>query len=190
MRWTPEASKDKASQAIFMFNGHVYQNLNAETLSESDLEFAQEHLRILSGLYGILRPLDLIQAYRLEMGTKLTNQRGENLYEFWNTKINEHINKELQKHKNKTLVNLASQEYFKAIQPESINEKIITPVFKEKKGKQYKTIAIYAKKARGEMTRFIIEDKIEDPEALKTFEKDGYVFNEYLSSDTEWVFTR
>jgi hypothetical protein len=190
MHWTKDKSANNAHQAIFMFNGHVYQNLDAKSLSETDLSFAQKHLRILSGLYGALRPLDLIQPYRLEMGTKLNTSRGKNLYEFWGEKINNHINGLLKEQNNKTLINLASHEYFKAIKPELIDGTIITPVFKERKDNQYKTIAIYAKKARGEMSRFILEEKAEEPEILKTFEKDGYVYNEELSSSTEWVFTR
>lgn len=190
MRWTHQISTENAQQAIFMFNGHAYKTLKAETLDEKELEFAQQHVRILSGLYGILRPLDLIQPYRLEMGTHLNTERGENLYKFWNNKINRKINTTLQNQKNPTLINLASQEYFKAIKPESLEGNIITPVFKEKKNNEYKTIAVYAKKARGAMTRFIIKEKIENPEALKTFEEDGYVFNNELSSKKEWVFTR
>lgn len=190
MRWTPNVSKENAQQAIFMFNGHVYKRLDSKSLYEKDLGFAQKHLRILSGLYGILRPLDLIQPYRLEMGTHLKNKRGNNLYEFWENKINENINAALQDQKNSPLINLASQEYFKAIKPSSIKGDIITPVFKEKKKNEYKTIAVYAKKARGAMTRFIIKEKINNPEVLKTFEEDGYVFNDELSSKNEWIFTR
>jgi hypothetical protein len=190
MHWTAQQPENNAHQAIFMFNGHVYQTLDAKSLSESELSFAQNHLRILSGLYGALRPLDLIQPYRLEMGTKLNNNRGKNLYKFWGDKINTHINELLRNQKTKTLINLASQEYFKAIKPELIDGTIITPIFKERKGDEYKTVAIYAKQARGEMTRFILEEKAEEPEILKTFEKDGYVYNEKLSTDTEWVFTR
>ena len=190
LRWTANVSKDNAQQAIFMFNGHVYKSLNSNSLKEQDLEFAQKHLRILSGLYGILRPLDLIQPYRLEMGTHLKTERGNNLYEFWNNKINKSINSALQAQKNPTLINLASQEYFKAINPHSVKGNIITPVFKEKKNNEYKTIAVYAKKARGAMTRFIIKERIDNPEALKAFEEDGYVFNQELSSENEWVFTR
>jgi len=190
MRWTSNLSKDNAQQAIFMFNGHAYKKLESKSLNKKDHEFAQQHLRILSGLYGILRPLDLIQPYRLEMSTPLTTERGNNLYEFWNNKINEHLNSVLQEQKKPTLINLASQEYFKAIKPNSIKGNIITPIFKEKKNNEYKTIAVYAKKARGAMTRFIIKEKINHPEALKSFEEDGYVFNQEYSSENEWVFTR
>jgi len=190
IRWTANVSRDNAQQAIFMFNGHVYKSLSPKSLNKEDIEFAQQHLRILSGLYGILRPLDLIQPYRLEMGTHLKTERGNNLYEFWNNRINKSINSALQAQKNPTLINLASQEYSKAIHPNSVKGNIITPVFKEKKNNEYKTIAVYAKKARGAMTRFIIKEKVNNPEVLKTFEEDGYVFNEELSSKNEWVFTR
>jgi len=190
MRWTRNISKENAQRAIFMFNGHVYKRLNSKSLNEDDLEFAQKHLNILSGLYGILRPLDLIQPYRLEMGTPLKTERGNNLYEFWNNKINKNINAALQDQENPTLINLASREYFKAIKPNSVKGNIITPIFKEKKNNEYKTIAVYAKKARGAMTRFIIKEKINNPEALKTFEEEGYIFNEELSYKNEWVFTR
>lgn len=152
--------------------------------------FAQNHLRILSGLYGVLRPLDLMQPYRLEMGTSLKNKRGENLYKFWGIKITDFINHELSKQKNKVLINLASNEYYKSIQPKKLNGKIITPVFKETKGNDFKVVAVYAKTARGLMSRFMIRNRIENPEDLKAFDSDGYLYNQDLSTEKEWVFTR
>ena len=190
MRWSSKTPSANAQQSIFTFNGHVYKRLSAESMDEKDLEFAQQHLRILSGLYGILRPLDLIQPYRLEMGTPLNTGKGKNLYEFWGNKISKIINSKLRNQKNPTLVNLASREYFKAIKPDLIEGNIITPIFKEKRENQYKTITVYAKKARGAMTRFIIRERIRNPEVIKTFEEDGYVYNEELSSEKEWVFIR
>lgn len=189
LRWDPEAHRE-GKQALFLFNGQVYAGLDAPSLDEKDISFAQDHLRILSGLYGVLKPLDLILPYRLEMGTKLPNPEGENLYEFWGKQITKKINESLKQEKNPVLVNLASQEYFKSIDSKSIDGKIISPVFKEKKGNQYKVIAIYAKKARGLMSRYMIENKLQDAEALKSFDLDGYIYNEELSSETNWVFTR
>jgi len=190
LRWTTEHTSEKAGPAIFMFNGQVYNSLDADTLKPQHLEFGQNHLRILSGLYGILRPFDHIQPYRLEMGTKIQNEHGNSLYKFWGNKINQKINKELQQESNPVLINLASQEYFKAIQPKSIKGTIITPLFKEKKGNEFKTIAVYAKTARGLMTRFMLEQEINDPEVIKTFDKEGYLYNPDLSTENEWVFTR
>ena len=190
LRWTADSTSEKAGPAIFMFNGQVYNGLDPDTLEQQSLEFGQNHLRILSGLYGILRPFDHIQPYRLEMGTKLQNEHGNSLYKFWGKKINQKINKELQQASDQVLINLASQEYFKAIQPKSIDGTIITPLFKEKKGDDYKTIAVYAKTARGLMTRFILEQETNDPEVIKTFDKKGYLYNPDLSTENEWVFTR
>jgi cytoplasmic iron level regulating protein YaaA (DUF328/UPF0246 family) len=189
-RWEPPFNEDNAKQAILMFNGQVYQGLDAKRFTEEDFNFSQHHLRILSGLYGILRPLDLIQPYRLEMGTKLSNPRGKNLYEFWGKKITEKINEALKGHTNNYLINLASDEYYKSVDKSLIDGEIITPSFREKKGKDYKTIAIYAKKARGLMTQYIVKNRIEDPEHLKGFEEEGYSFNPHLSNENNWVFTR
>ena len=190
LKWELPFTKDNAKQALMVFKGQVFVGLDAKTLSEKDLLFAQDHLRILSGLYGILRPLDLMQPYRLEMGTKLKNPEGDNLYKFWGSKITDFINKELSGQKTPFLINLASNEYFKAINPKKINGEIITPVFKEAKGNGFKVITVYAKTARGLMSRFIIENRIEEPSQLKAFDSDGYLFNHDLSTDKEWVFTR
>lgn len=190
LSWERPFKPENAKQALLAFKGQVFVGLDAKSLVESDLLFAQEHLRILSGLYGVLKPLDLIQAYRLEMGTKLKNPKGKNLYEFWGTKLADFINKELSKHKEKTLINLASNEYFKAIKPKTIQGEIITPVFKESRGADFKVITVYAKTARGLMSRFMIKNRIQNTEDLKAFDMDGYLFNQDLSTETEWVFTR
>ncbi|MEE4198316.1 MAG: peroxide stress protein YaaA [Bacteroidales bacterium] len=190
MQWGLPFTPQNAKQALSVFKGQVFLGLDAQSLSHEELLFAQDHLRILSGLYGVLRPLDLIQPYRLEMGTMLTSERGKNLYEFWGTKITDFINKELAKQKNKVLVNLASNEYFKSIHLKQVDGQVITPVFKEAKGNNFKVVAVYAKTARGLMSRFIIQNKIEDPEQLKAFDSNGYLYQHDLSSENEWVFIR
>ncbi|WP_372639519.1 peroxide stress protein YaaA [Ancylomarina sp.] len=190
VNWQLPFDIENAKQAILAFKGDVYTGLDAESLSDTELQTAQKKLRILSGLYGVLRPLDLIQAYRLEMGKKLQTTKGNNLYEFWGDQITNEINKTLKENKDKYLINLASNEYFKSINKKIIKAEIITPVFKDLKNGQYKVISFFAKKARGLMTRFIIQNKILDPEYLKAFNSDGYVFNPHLSTDTELVFTR
>lgn len=188
--WQPEFSFDNAKQAILAFKGDVYTGLDAETLSESQLSFAQQHLRILSGLYGLLSPLDLMQPYRLEMGTKLSNPRGKDLYQFWGSLLTEHLNTLLADEPSATLVNLASNEYFKAVQTKKLNARVVTPVFKDKKNGQYKIISFYAKKARGLMVRYILDNAINEPEALKGFDYEGYYFVQEESSDDTWVFLR
>jgi cytoplasmic iron level regulating protein YaaA (DUF328/UPF0246 family) len=188
--WSMPFNLKNAKQALLTFKGQVYVGLEAKTLTEDDLFFAQNHLRILSGLYGILKPLDLMQAYRLEMGTPLSNPKGKNLYEFWGNKITDAINNELAVHKQKVLINLASTEYSKVIKSKLIKGDIITPVFKEIKGNSFKVITVYAKTARGLMSRFIIKNRIEDPDDIKAFDTDGYLFNQQLSTNKEWVFTR
>lgn len=190
LSWSTPFTKSNARQAIFAFRGQVYIGLDADSLNDNDLKFAQDHIRILSGLYGVLKPLDLMQAYRLEMGTSLKNSRGKNLYEFWGDKITNAINKELIKQKHKVLVNLASNEYFKSIKPKLLKGEIITPIFKEEKGGKYKVVTVYAKTARGQMSHFIIKNRLEKPDDLKAFDTDGYLFNEGLSTEKEWVFTR
>ncbi len=190
LSWRLPFTPDNSKHAIKAFNGQVYVGLDAKSLSEDDLSFAQENLRILSGLYGVLRPLDLMQAYRLEMGTALQNPKGKNLYEFWGTKITEIINKELVNHKHKVLINLASNEYYKAVKSKLIEGDIITPVFRESSGNGFKVITVYAKTARGLMSRFIIQNKIENPDDIKAFDSGGYLYNEDLSTEKEWVFTR
>ncbi|MBU8892504.1 MAG: peroxide stress protein YaaA [Bacteroidales bacterium] len=190
LSWRTPFNPDNAKQSLLAFKGQVYVGLDAKTLSEADLLFAQDNLRILSGLYGVLRPLDLMQAYRLEMGIPLKNPKGKNLYEFWDTKITDTINNELSNHKYKVLINLASIEYYKAVKAKLIKGDIITPVFKEAKGKEFKVVTVYAKTARGLMSRFIIQNKIENPEDIKAFDTDGYLFNQDLTTEKEWVFTR
>ncbi len=186
--WTPEFDTDNAKQAVLAFKGDVYTGLDAESLSEESFAFAQDHLRILSGLYGILKPLDLMQPYRLEMGTKLANSRGKDLYQFWGNIITEALNKELETEQ--ILINLASNEYFKAAKAKNINGRIITPAFKDWKNGQYKMISFYAKKARGLMTRYIIENQLTDPEQLKEFDLEGYRFAESMSEGDTWTFIR
>ncbi|MBS3806392.1 MAG: peroxide stress protein YaaA [Bacteroidales bacterium] len=189
-RWHTPFTPENAQPAVFMFNGQVYQGLQAVNLEDDDLQFGQEHLRILSGLYGLLRPLDLIQPYRLEMGTKLSNPRGDDLYTFWGDKLTQAINESLQQHDSRVLLNLASNEYYKTVKKDKLEGEVITPVFKEKKGDQYRTVAVYAKKARGLMSRFILRNRIDDPEAIQSFDEDGYVFSPQQSSKKEWVFVR
>jgi len=183
-------TKKNARPAVFAFRGDVYQGIDANSMSSEDLTFAQSHLRILSGLYGVLRPLDLMQAYRLEMGTKFETKTGKNLYEFWGEQLNQSINQELNKSDSKVLINLASNEYYKALKAKQLNHEIITPVFKDFKNDQYKVISFFAKKARGLMSRYIIQNRIDQPDALKDFRLGGYRFSKRLSNDKEFVFTR
>lgn len=190
MNWAPESTTANAKQAILAFKGDVYTGLEAETMSTNDLEFAQAHLRILSGLYGLLRPLDLMQPYRLEMGLKFSNQRGKNLYEFWGERITDAINADLLSAGTETLVNLASNEYFKAVKTKSLNADIITPQFKDLKNGQYKMISFFAKKARGVMARYIIDNQLTDPDQLKSFTGSGYYFSAEQSSGNNLVFLR
>jgi cytoplasmic iron level regulating protein YaaA (DUF328/UPF0246 family) len=181
---------DNARQAMYAFNGDVYTGLDAYTLNEDSVAYAQNHLRILSGLYGLLRPLDLMQAYRLEMGTKLANSDGKDLYAFWDDRITQVLNDAMEEQGDNVLVNLASNEYFKAVKKKQLNGMVITPTFKDCKNGQYKIISFFAKKARGLMARYIIENRVEDVDGLKAFDVDGYVFSEEQSSSTELVFLR
>jgi cytoplasmic iron level regulating protein YaaA (DUF328/UPF0246 family) len=190
MQWRGSYSAEEGQQAILAFSGEVFNGLQARSLSEADLLFAQKHIRLLSGLYGVLRPLDLILPYRLEMGTKIKNNKGRNLYEFWNEIIPNNIADETRLQGSKVLINLASNEYFKSIEPRSFPYPIITPVFKESDGKGFRNVTVYAKKARGMMLRFIIQNRINDPEYLKAFDEDGYYFNNDLSTNKEWIFCR
>ena len=190
MNWQTESTSDNAKQAVLAFKGDVYTGLQAETLSEDDLDFAQTRLRILSGLYGLLRPLDLMQPYRLEMGLKFTNQRGRNLYEFWGEQLTDTLNADLVSAKTGVLINLASNEYFKAVKPKLLNADIITPQFKDLKNGQYKMISFFAKKARGLMARYIIDNRITEPEALKSFSEAGYYYSDEQSQGDQWVFLR
>jgi len=189
-QWQLPFTLENARQAILAFKGDVYVGLAAETFTTKDLAFAQQHLRILSGLYGVLRPLDLIQPYRLEMGIGLTNKKGKNLYDFWGEQLTESVNQQLEETKAACLINLASNEYFKAIQAKKIARPIITPVFKDEKKGQFKVISFFAKKARGLMAAYLIKQRATEPEALKNFTETGYQFNKTLSTKTEWVFCR
>lgn len=189
-KWRTPFNKKNAKPAVLVFAGEVYRALDATTMKTADLKFSQSHLRILSGLYGLLRPLDLIQPYRLEMGTKLPNEAGNNLYAFWGHQLTDKINAELAAHRCKILINLASNEYFKSLKPTLISGDIITPAFKEKRNGKYAMIAIYAKKARGLMSRYIIKNRITQAQDLRSFDLGGYQFNVSLSSDSDWVFTR
>ncbi len=188
--WHYPYSMEEGRQAVFAFKGEVFAGLDAYSMANEDIGFAQYHLSILSGLYGLLRPLDLILPYRLEMGTKLRNARGETLYKFWGDKITEQLNEDMKANNSDLLINLASNEYFKSINTKKLNARIISPVFKNSKNGEYKVISIFAKKARGLMTRYIIQNRIENPEELPGFNEDGYYFNSALSSENELVFTR
>lgn len=181
---------DNARPAAFAFNGDVYAGLDAGSMSEADIAFAQAHLRILSGLYGVLKPLDLMQPYRLEMGTKLATESGNNLYEYWGHTITDHLNETLATHDTQVVVNLASTEYFSAVKPKGLNAHIITPVFKDEKNGKVKIISFYAKKARGMMARYIIDKRIDTVDKLSEFDEAGYRFAPEQSSDTELVFVR
>jgi len=188
--WEKDFSFNNSRQAIFAFTGDVYQGLELDQWKADDYTLAQKQIRILSGLYGVLRPLDLMQPYRLEMGTKLDNARGKNLYEFWGEKVTESLNADLKKSGNNLIVNLASNEYFKSVKKAKLKGTLITPVFKDEKNGNYKIIAFFAKKARGMMADFIVQNKIEDTAGLKKFKTAGYKFSKKDSTDTELVFLR
>ncbi|MDA3507583.1 peroxide stress protein YaaA [Acinetobacter junii] len=188
--WNAEFDFSNARQALFAFKGDVYTGLDAYHLKDQDIDFAQQHLRMLSGLYGLLRPLDLMMPYRLEMGTKLKNSRGNNLYEFWGSIITDQINQDLAEIDAKLLVNLASDEYYKSVNEKKIQAEIIKPVFLDQKNGKYKVISFYAKKARGLMARYLIENKLSQVEQLKAFDSEGYYFDAESSSDKELVFKR
>ncbi len=184
--FTPKNSK----QAIFAFKGDVYSGINIDTFTADDFDYAQNHLRILSGLYGCLRPLDLIQPYRLEMKTRLNNPRGENLYQFWGDSITESLNKVLKKQQEPVLVNLASNEYFKSVKPGLLDGRLLSINFKETKQGKTRVVAIFAKRARGMMADYIIRNKIESPVAIRKFKQGGYRFSKELSDDKQWTFER
>lgn len=188
--WNSDFSFANARQAIFAFKGDVYTGLDAYSLSEDELKFAQNHLRSLSGLYGLLRPLDLMMPYRLEMGIRLKNARGTNLYDFWEDRITQLINQDLEQAGSKVLVNIASDEYYKSVKEAKINAEIIKPVFLDQKNGKYKVISFYAKKARGLMARYIIQNRPEKAEDLKSFNTDGYYFDAESSLKGELVFKR
>jgi cytoplasmic iron level regulating protein YaaA (DUF328/UPF0246 family) len=188
--WNPAFTPDNAKQALLAFKGDVYTGLQAETLSEAELTYAQEHLRMLSGLYGLLRPLDLMQPYRLEMGTRLANARGKDLYAFWGTRISEWLNEALAEQGDDLLLNLASTEYFSAVKRPALKARIIDTEFKDFKNGQYKIISFYAKKARGMMSRFVISEQINTPDALKQFDAQGYRYSSEQSTPAKLVFLR
>ncbi|MDR0807025.1 MAG: peroxide stress protein YaaA [Enterobacteriaceae bacterium] len=188
--WQPDFTPENARQALLAFKGDVYTGLHVEDFSDQDFDFAQQHLRMLSGLYGVLRPLDLMQAYRLEMGTKLENSRGKDLYQFWGKRITDKLNQALKDQGDDVLINLASDEYFKSVQTQHLNAAIIKPVFLDEKSGKYKIISFYAKKARGLMSRFIIKNRLTRPEQLVDFDLDGYQFDEANSRGNELVFRR
>jgi cytoplasmic iron level regulating protein YaaA (DUF328/UPF0246 family) len=188
--WTPAFTPENAKQALLAFKGDVYTGLAAETLSQADLDYAQQHLRMLSGLYGLLRPLDLMQPYRLEMGTKLANARGKDLYAFWGNRISEWLNEALADQGDDVLLNLASNEYFSAVKRPALNARVIDTEFRDQKNGQYKIISFYAKKARGMMSRFVISERIDKPDDLKQFDVQGYRYSKELSKADKLVFLR
>ena len=191
LEWKENTRKHRDSKAaVLAFQGDVYQGLDAGSMTKTGLKWAQDRLRILSGLYGVLKPLDEICAYRLEMGTGLANSRGENLYDFWGDRVTDELSKTMIDSKHGTLVNLASNEYFKVVNPAKIKADVLNVNFKEKKGGQYKFISIYGKKARGLMSRFIIKNRISNLSDLKAFDYENYQFNPSLSEDLDWTFTR
>jgi len=188
--WTQPFTPQNARQAIRAFDGDVYAGVDAETLSADDLQFAQRRLRILSGLYGVLRPLDLIQAYRLEMGTRLANPAGKDLYAFWDERITDALNTALAEANASVLVNLASEEYFKAVKPKKLSLPVVRPVFEDWGNGKFRVVSFFAKRARGLMARFAIINRLPEPAALKDFTVGGYAYAEEASSDSVWVFRR
>lgn len=188
--FSPTYTNSNSKQAAFAFKGDVYLGLEAETFVQKDIDFAQKHFRILSGLYGLLRPLDYIQPYRLEMGTKLAIKGGKNLYDFWGDQIVDQLEKDLEEQGDNILVNLASNEYFKAVKRKSLNAKLVNVEFKDFKNDQYKVIAFYAKRARGMMANYIITNQLSEIEQLQGFTAGGYVYDPQLSSETELIFKR
>ncbi len=181
---------NNAKPAAFAFNGDVYLGLNAASLDNAALVWAQDHLAILSGLYGVLRPMDLIQPYRLEMGTRLKTRRGKDLYAFWGDRVTKRIQAQLAEHGDQTLVNLASKEYFSVLQPKVLPGPVITPAFKELRDGKMRMISFFAKRARGRMARFMVEQRLDRPEGLKDFKLDGYSYDSALSDERTWIFTR
>ena len=189
--WAPPFTARNSKTAIHAFNGEVYRGLDAGTLDAADLDFAQHHLRILSGLYGVLRPKDRMQAYRLEMGTKLSMGRGKkDLYAFWDDRITASIARALKASGSDVLINLASQEYFKAVRPELLDARVITPVFKDRTAGGFRVVMVFAKQQRGRMARHIIQHRLMEPEPLKMYREDGYHFSPEESTGDQWVFLR
>lgn len=189
-QWHLPFNPENSKQAVLAFKGDVYNGLDATTLTEENLNYAQSHLRIISGLYGLLRPLDLMQPYRLEMGLKLKTKNGDDLYEFWGMQITNAINSLLAGEDDPVLINLASNEYFKSIQKKNLDCRLITPEFKDWKNGRYKMISFFAKKARGMMVRFAIDNNLEEPDECKNFDYDGYSYNHELSNGDNWIFCR
>jgi len=187
-KWTPKPKREDTKQAVLAFNGEVFRGLNAKEMSEQDLQFAQNHLRILSGLYGVLRPLDQIQPYRLEMGTKLKYYSINNLYQFWGDKITKRINEDMGE--SNYIVNLASAEYYKSVKEPKLKGKVITPIFKDFSNGTYKVLMTYAKYARGVMANYIIKNRISDPELIKSFDNNGYAYEPTKTDEINWVFVR
>lgn len=188
--WQLTHNEQNAKAALFAFKGDVYTGLDAETLTREQVEYAQQHLRMLSGLYGLLKPLDLMQPYRLEMGTKLANPKGKDLYAYWGNIITEHLQQALDQQGDNILINLASDEYFGAVKPKNLHGTIIKPIFLDEKNGKFKQISFYAKKARGMMVRFMLTEQPTQVEQLKAFDYSGYWFDEASSSETELVFKR
>ena len=188
--WSPEFTADNARQALFAFNGDVYEGLNAGTLSAADIDWAQEHVAMLSGLYGVLRPLDLMQPYRLEMGTRLANPAGESLYAFWGARIAQHLNQRLQHEADPVVVNLASQEYFKSVDRKQLRARVVECVFEDFKAGKYKIISFHAKRARGLMARHAVQQRLTRPNQLQGFAAEGYAFAEAASTPERLVFRR
>ena len=188
--WKLPFDDQNAKQAALAFNGDTYTGLEVESFSQDDFDYSQDHLRILSGLYGLLRPLDLIQPYRLEMGTKMNNSMGKNLYEFWGTKISDQLNKDLNNHESKYIINCASDEYFKVIDLQSLNVPIIKPIFKDVKNGVPKVISFFAKRARGMMSKYIIKNRVQSINELHSFNDKGYEFQPDQSDNHELVYIR
>ena len=188
--WNAPFTRENAKPALMAFKGDVYTGFDLEAFKEADFAYAQDHLRILSGLYGLLRPLDLIQPYRLEMGTRLPTRRGKDLYRFWGSIPTKALNEALEKAASDVLVNLASNEYFGAVKNKELKARIVTPIFKDLNGGEYKVISFFAKKARGAMSDFMIRNRIEDPKGLQDFTGLGYQFDSNSSNEEQWVFTR
>lgn len=189
-QWALPLEPGRAKQAVLAFAGDVYDGLDAKSLDRKALDWTQKHVRILSGLYGLLRPLDLMLPYRLEMGTRVANPRGRDLYAFWGERLAQALSRELDRHAHPVLVNLASDEYFKAVTPKALRHPVVQPVFQERRGGAWKIVSFSAKRARGAMTRFAIDERIDDPEGLKAFDRDGYRFDAEASDATRWYFRR
>lgn len=188
--WSTKFTPQNAKQAVLAFNGDVYEGLDAASMNAKQLDYTQSHIRILSGLYGVLRPLDLMQPYRLEMGTRLASARGRNLYAFWGSIVTNALNEQLGAQQSQALINLASEEYFKVVKSNLLAAPVITPVFEDWKNGKYKIISFYAKRARGLMARYAADKKIVSPEELKGFDYEGYAFDAVASSQKSWVFRR